>query len=127
MVAAGSFGQNAVSEVKKETETPLISIDDFSKVVLKIGEIIDCKKHQNAEKLLVSQIQIGSEIRQIVSGIAMYYQPEEMIGKKVVVVTNLKPVKIRGVESCGMVLCAANEEELELLEVEKMPSGTMVR
>ena len=57
----------------------------------------------------------------------MYYQPEEMIGKKVVVVTNLKPVKIRGVESCGMVLCAANEEELELLEVEKMPSGTMVR
>lgn len=119
--------KNGVAEVKKEAETPLISIDDFSKVVLKIGEIIDCKKHQNAEKLLVSQIQIGSEIRQIVSGIAMHYQPEEMVGKKVVVVTNLKPVKIRGVESCGMVLCAANEEKLELLEVEKMPSGTMVR
>lgn len=120
--------KNVTVEIeKKEAEMPLISIDDFSKVVLKIGEIIDCQKHQNAEKLLVSQIRIGSQIRQVVSGIAKYYTPTEMIGKKVVVVTNLKPVKIRGVESCGMVLCAANEEELELLEVEKMPSGTMVR
>ncbi|MCM1260216.1 MAG: methionine--tRNA ligase [Prevotella sp.] len=119
--------KNANAEVKKQIEAPLISIDDFSKVVLKIGEIIDCQKHQNAEKLLVSQIQIGSETRQIVSGIAKYYSPTEMIGKKVVVVTNLKPVKIRGVESCGMVLCAANEETLELLEVKKMPNGTMVR
>ena len=69
---------------------------------------------ENADKLLVSKIKIGDEVRQIVSGIAKYYNPQNLIGRKVVVVTNLKPVKIRGVESCGMVLCAADGEKLEI-------------
>lgn len=104
-----------------------ISIDDFGKVELKIGEIISSKRHENADKLLVSQIKIGDEVRQIVSGIAKYYEPEQLIGKKVVVVTNLKPVKIRGVESFGMVLCASSGDKLEVLEVKDVPHGSEVR
>ena len=90
-------------------------------------KIISSKKHPDAEKLLVSQIEIGNETRQIVSGIAKYYKPEDIIGKKVIVVTNLKPAKIRGVESNGMVLCASNDDKLELIEVNGLPSGSIVR
>ena len=115
------------AEKTKEPEKQMISIDDFAKVELKVGEIIESKRHENAEKLLVSQIKIGDETRQIVSGIAKFYDPSTLIGKKVIVVTNLKPVKIRGVESNGMVLCAANGEELELINIEKLPSGSVVR
>lgn len=92
-----------------------------------MGKIISSKKHPDAEKLLVSQIEIGNETRQIVSGIAKYYKPEDIIGKKVIVVTNLKPAKIRGVESNGMVLCASNDDKLELIEVNGLPSGSIVR
>lgn len=111
---------------KKVEHKDIITIDDFDKVELRIGEIISSKRHENADKLLVSQIKIGSEIRQIVSGIAKYYEPEKLIGKKVVVVTNLKPVKIRGVESFGMVLCASHQEDLEILEVKDLPNGSEV-
>ena len=114
-------------EPKKEEEIAKISIDDFAKVSLKVGEIVGSKKHPNAEKLLVSQIKIGNETRQIVSGIAKYYDPANLIGKKVIVVTNLAPIKIRGVESCGMVLCAADGEDLELIEIKNLPSGAVVR
>lgn len=92
-----------------------------------MGKIISSKKHPDAEKLLVSQIEIGNETRQIVSGIAKYYKPEDIIGKKVIVVTNLKPAKIRGIESNGMVLCASNDDKLELIEVNGLPSGSIVR
>ena len=122
--------QAALAESKKEekeSKEELISIDDFAKVKLQVGEIVHSKRHENADKLLVSQIKIGEETRQIVSGIAKFYDPEKLIGKKVIVVTNLKPVKIRGVESFGMVLCAASGEELELINVEKLPSGSIVR
>ena len=87
-------------EPKKEEEIAKISIDDFAKVSLKVGEIVESKKHPNAEKLLVSQIKIGNETRQIVSGIAKYYDPTNLVGKKVIVVTNLAPIKIRGVRLC---------------------------
>ena len=118
--------QKAKLAPKKE-EPKLITIDDFSKINLKIGEVVSCKKHEHADKLLVSQIKIGDEVRQIVSGIAKFYSPEEMVGKKVVVVTNLKPVKIRGVESNGMVLCAASDDDLELVTVKDAKSGSTVR
>lgn len=98
---------NATDEVKKEEE--YISIDDFDKVKLKVGEVIECEKVAKSDKLLKSKIKIGNEVRQIVSGIAKYYSPEQMIGKKVVVVTNLKPVKLRGVLSEGMILAASDE------------------
>ena len=114
-------------EPKKEEEIAKINIDDFAKVSLKVGEILESKKHPNAEKLLVSQIKIGNETRQIVSGIAKYYDPATLVGKKVIVVTNLAPIKIRGVESYGMVLCAADGEDLELIEIKNLPSGAVVR
>ena len=91
------------------------------------GEIIESKRHENAEKLLVSKIKIGDEVRQIVSGIAKHYDPATLVGRKVIVVTNLQPVKIRGVESNGMVLCAADGEKLELIEVKAAESGSVVR
>ena len=89
---------------------PEITIDDFAKVQLRIGEVLSCEPVKKAKKLLVMQIRIGEEVRQIVSGIAKYYKPEEMVGKKVAVVTNLKPCKLCGVESQGMILAAADEE-----------------
>lgn len=111
---------------KKEITKETISIDDFSKVELKVGEIIESKHIKNADKLLVSQVKIGDEVRQIVSGIAKYYDPEKLVGKKVIVVTNLAPAKIRGVESNGMILCATSGEELELLEAKNAKSGSVV-
>ncbi|TCO78635.1 methionine--tRNA ligase [Marinisporobacter balticus] len=95
-----------------------ITIDDFDKVDLKVGQILECKKHPKADKLLVSQVKIGSEVRQIVSGIAKYYKPEELIGRKVIVVTNLKPIKLRGEESRGMILAAADGEDLTLVSAD---------
>ena len=113
--------------VVKEEKIAEISIDDFAKVNLQVGEILESKCHENADKLLVSKIKIGNEVRQIVSGIAKYYKPEEIVGKKVIVVTNLKPVKIRGVESNGMVLCASKDDKLEIIEVHNLPSGAIVK
>ena len=107
----------------------MISIDDFDKIELKVGTIIASKKMENADKLLKNTIQIGNEKRTIVSGIAKYYKPEDIIGKQVVVVTNLKPVKLRGVLSEGMILCAYNTEKDKLVIVSpkrKMPTGTTV-
>ncbi len=99
-------------EPEKQEETNEISIDDFAKVELKTGVVLESKPVEGADKLLVSKIKIGSEIRQIVSGIAKFYKPEEIVGKKVVVVTNLKPVKLRGVLSEGMILCASDDKNL---------------
>jgi methionyl-tRNA synthetase len=97
---------------EEEEKKPEISIDDFAKMELKVGLVLESKPVEGAKKLLVSQIKIGKEVRQIVSGIAQYYKPEELVGKKVVVVTNLKPVKLRGVLSEGMVLCASKGDKL---------------
>ena len=119
----------------KKVEKPVkpakeeISIDDFDKVELVVGKILEAKKHPKADKLLVFKVDIGTEVRQIVSGIAKFYNPDELIGKKVVVVKNLKPIKLRGEDSCGMLLCAANDEDssLELLNVAKMNPGDSVQ
>ena len=106
-----------------------ITIEDFAKVELKIGEVIACEKVIKSEKLLHETVKIGEEVRSVVSGIAKFYTPEEMVGKKVVVVTNLKPVKLCGVLSEGMILCAEDGEgNLSLLTPEKaMASGAKVR
>ena len=87
-----------------------ISIDDFDKVQLRMGEIIKCEEVKGSKKLLCSQVKMGSEVRQIVSGIKQYYSAEEMVGKKVVVVANLKPARLAGVLSEGMLLCAEDEK-----------------
>ncbi|MDE6476452.1 MAG: methionine--tRNA ligase [Erysipelotrichaceae bacterium] len=115
--------------VKEEAETTVeaIEFEDFTKVDMKIGEIIACERHPKADRLLIEQVDLGSEVRQIVSGIADHYEPEQLIGKQVVVVTNLKPRKIRGVESQGMLLAAGDDEHLQLLSVaEKVKKGTKV-
>lgn len=113
-------------EEVKEDENQ-ITIDDFAKVELVVGTVEKCEKHPDADKLLVSQINIGKETRQIVSGIADFYTPEEMIGKKVIVVANLKPAKLRGVESQGMILAGSKKKVLELATVETLPNGTKIR
>lgn len=106
---------------KADPETSAeIGIDDFAKVEMKIGVVLESKNVEGADKLLVSQIKIGDEVRQIVSGIAKYYKPEELIGKKVVVVTNLKPVKLRGVLSQGMILAAQDGDKLSVLSPDRL-------
>ncbi len=112
-------------EPKKEEN--LISIDDFAKIELTVGTVEKCERHPDADKLLVSQINIGKETRQIVSGIADHYSPEDMIGKKVIVVSNLKPAKLRGVESQGMILAGSKKKLLEVVSVENLPNGTKIR
>ena len=102
----------------EEEKLPEITIDDFAKLDLRIGTVIDCKPHPKADRLLVEQIDLGGEVRQVVSGIAKSYKPEEMIGKQVVLVANLKPVKLRGVESQGMILCATDDDKLRLITVD---------
>ncbi len=86
-----------------------IGIEDLDKVELRVGKILSCEKHPKADRLLVSQVKLGPETRQIVSGIAKWYKPEDMVGKEVIVVCNLKPVKLRGVESQGMILAAGDD------------------
>ena len=124
--------ENKKAEAKKEEkveEVSEITIDDFTKVELKIGEVIECEKVPKADKLLVSKIKIGDEVRQIVSGIAAYYSPEQFVGKKVVVVTNLKPVKLRGILSQGMVLCASDDNGnlVAVGPLGEMVSGAVVK
>lgn len=105
-----------------------VSYDDFMKMQFQVGKIIECKAVEKSKKLLCSQVKIGSQVKQIVSGIRKYYTPEEMVGKKVMVLVNLKPVKLAGVLSEGMLLCAENEKgELALMEPDKdMPSGAEI-
>ena len=117
------YGPGIDVEAKEE-----IDIDLFDKVQLQIGQIIACEEVKKSKKLLCSQVKIGSQIRQIVSGIKSQYSAEEMVGKKVVVVTNLKPATLAGVKSEGMLLCAEDENgKLSLLAAEKdMPHGAEI-
>lgn len=105
-----------------------ISYDDFAKLQFQVGEIIACEEVKKSKKLLCSQVKIGSSVKQIVSGIKAYYKPEEMVGKKVMVVVNLKPARLAGVMSEGMLLCAEDAEgNLSLMIPEKeMPSGAEI-
>jgi len=124
----GSVESSKEEEIKEVEEVPTIGIEDFMKIELKVGQIKACKQHPKADRLLVSQVDIGSETRQIVSGIAEHYKPEQLIGKKIVVVTNLKPVKLRGELSEGMVLAASAEGKLSLPEmIDDLPNGSIVK
>ena len=104
-----------------------IGIEDFAKVELKTAKIIACEPVKKSDKLLCLQVEIGEEKRQIVSGIAEYYKPEELVGKTVVVVANLKPAKLRGVESQGMILAADAPEGVKVVFVDGIPSGCKIR
>ncbi|NLJ72113.1 MAG: methionine--tRNA ligase subunit beta, partial [Syntrophomonadaceae bacterium] len=115
-----------VAEVKKEE---YIKIDDFAKIKLKVAEVIACEKMEKADKLLILKVKVGEEERTIVSGIAEHYAPEDLVGKKVVIVANLKPTKLRGVLSEGMILAASDDEDkiIEVLTLDQVSSGDKVR
>lgn len=131
--AALAKAQAPKAEAKKAVPqgvATLITIDDFAKVVLKVAQIKECVKVEKSDKLLKLQLEDGTDtLRQVVSGIASWYAPDDLIGKKVVVVSNLKPAKLRGVESNGMILAAdAGENDVKVLFVdESVPNGSTVR
>ena len=114
----------AVVEQKKDEVE--ITIDEFAKVDLRVVKVLAAEKVEKADKLLKLKVDLGTEQREIVSGIAKHYAPEELVGKNVVMVINLKPAKIRGIVSQGMVLAASCGDELKVVEVE-MPKGSKVK
>ncbi len=115
------------SKMKETDEGGIISFEEFGKMQLKTATVIAAEKVEGADKLLKLQIDLGDEKRQIVAGIAQYYTAEEMIGKTLVVVCNLKPAKIRGIESNGMLLAAQSGKDLVLLATDKdIPPGADV-
>ncbi len=129
------FGSAEEEETPAEDENVIdiepkeaISIDDFDTMQFQVGEIISCEAVKKSKKLLCSQVKVGSQVKQIVSGIRKYYSPEEMVGKKVMVLVNLKPAKLAGVLSEGMILCAEDAEgNLALMTPEKeMPAGAEI-
>ncbi|MDE7395155.1 MAG: methionine--tRNA ligase subunit beta, partial [Clostridiales bacterium] len=105
-------------EEEKMEENGLITIDEFFHTQLRIAEVTACEKVEKADKLLKLTVKVGEEERTVVSGIAKHYTPEEMVGKKVVLVYNLKPAKLRGIESAGMLLCASAGDKLTLVTPE---------
>jgi len=118
--------QQKVPEEKPEG-VALIGIDDFAKVDLRVVKVISCDKVEKSDKLLKLIVECGEEQRQVVSGIAKYYTPEEMVGKTLILVANLKPAKLRGIESQGMILAASNNDKLVLVTVdEDIPTGSKV-
>ncbi|MBO6129823.1 MAG: methionine--tRNA ligase subunit beta, partial [Pseudobutyrivibrio sp.] len=107
---------------------PEITFDDFMKLQFQVGKIVACEAVKGSKKLLCSQVKIGSTTKQIVSGISKHYSPEEMVGKKVMVLVNLKPAKLAGVLSEGMLLCAEDADgNLSLMTPERsMPNGAEI-
>lgn len=118
-----------VIDKNKETEAPSeITIDDFFKTDLRVAKVVACEKVEKSDKLLKLQLSLGKETRQVVSGIAKYYTSEELVGKKVVLVANLKPAKLRGVESQGMILCGECGDNVRLVEPDQsLPEGSKIR
>ena len=118
-------------ESKAEVKTTFkeeVSIEDFDKLDIRIGTVMDCQRHPKADKLLVFDIKCGSDRRTIVSGIAQYYQPEDLIGKKVAFIANLAPRKLRGIESKGMILSAEDAKgNLEVVTVDRVEDGADIR
>lgn len=114
-------------EEKKEEKKEVISIDDFFKTDLRVAEILTAEKVEKSKKLIKMTVSLGDgETRTVVSGISEYYQPEELIGKHVIFVSNLKPAKLMGIESQGMILAASKDGSLKVPFVD-MPAGSRVK
>ena len=106
----------------------VITIEDFAKLQLRTAKILEAERIEGADKLLKLQIDVGGEKRQLVAGIAKHYTPEEAVGKTIVIIANLKPAKLRGVESQGMLLAAFSGDQLKLLTTDgELPSGSAIR
>lgn len=127
-VNSGDPAVDAAAVVETPDLKPEISIDEFAKVELRVAQVVACEPIPKADKLLKLQLDLGFEVRQVVSGIAKFYKPEELVGRKVICVTNLKPVKLRGELSQGMVLAASHGDQLTLATVpDSMPNGALVK
>ena len=112
---------------KEDDKMEEITIDHFAKLDLKVAEIVEVKEHPNADKLLTLKLNLGDETRQVVSGIKQFYSPEDLIGKKVVLVANLKPIKLRGEESYGMILATEKNGKLTLVStLEDIEAGATI-
>lgn len=120
------FEEKEEPKIKHEA-LPEISIDDFFKTELVAAKVLECEPVEKSDKLLKLILDLGYEKRQVVSGIAKFYKPDDLIGKKVIVVGNLKPAKLRGVESCGMILAGGEEEVKVVFLDDSMPEGTRIR
>jgi methionyl-tRNA synthetase len=107
---------NKVIKQKQVSAKPVIQFPDFEKLDLRIGKVIKVENHPDADKLYVLQVDFGDHKRQIVAGLRLYYKPEEILHKKIIVIVNLQPVTLRGVESNGMLLAASKEDKVVLLE-----------
>ena len=124
---AAKKAEKAAKKDEKKLEGVMIGIDDFAKVELKTAKILSCEPVKKSDKLLCLQVALGEAKRQIVSGIAEYYKPEDMVGKTVIVVSNLKPAKLRGVESQGMILAADTPDGVQVVFADGIPSGCKIR
>ncbi|MGG2993468.1 methionine--tRNA ligase [Paenibacillus macerans] len=126
--ASAASATPAASAAEKPELKDEIGIDDFAKVELRVAQVLACEQVEKADKLLKLQLDLGFERRQVVSGIAKFYKPEELVGRKVICVTNLKPVKLRGELSQGMILAASQGDQLTLATVpDSMPNGAVVK
>jgi len=115
-------------EAHGESAPALIDYEDFAKLDLRVAQVIACEKVEKADKLLKLEVQFGEERRTIVAGVAKYYSPEAMIGRKIVIVANLKPAKLRGIESQGMLLAASGDDKLEVITIQSdVPTGGKVK
>ncbi len=132
---AAAAAENEPTEPEAETAEalvepvkPEISIEDFERIDLRVCQVIACEKVKKADKLLQLTVKVGAEERTVVSGIAKFYQPDELVGKQLVLVANLKPAKLRGIESRGMILAAGDGENLRVLQVPaEIGPGNVVR
>jgi methionyl-tRNA synthetase len=122
-------GQKANATSRPQEANGPISIEDFARIELRVAEVIACEKHPQADKLLILRLNVGDHTRQVVSGIARWYKPEDLIGRKLILVANLKPAKLRGVESQGMILAGEDEAgNVVVVTPEKdLPPGARVR
>lgn len=123
-------GERSVGQTDAGGGPGELTIDEFAKVQLRVGKVIEASAHPKADRLLVLKVDIGSEVRQLVAGIAGFYDPQDLVGKTIVIVANLKPAKLRGVESQGMLLAASSDDDsvLRLVTVDgDIPPGSPVR
>ena len=122
------MNEKTETALEKPVVSDTISIEDFAKIKLRVGKILSAENVPNSKKLIKLMVDIGDEKRQLVAGIALHYKPEDIIGKSVVIVANLKPAKLMGIESQGMVLAASNGDILTLLQpAQDIQPGAIVK
>lgn len=119
LCSVSTMGKDSEPATNPETTERKLSIDEFRKLELRVGTVISAEPHPNADRLLVLKVNLGSEERQLVAGIRAHYEPEALVGRQLVVVANLEPAKLRGIESQGMILAASADDALAFITPER--------